>query len=173
MRKSLLSDNKESARPLRGRVILKGHKDMVDTDGGGYSPTRFQVYLNGKPYGQVWTTSENANVFASGISSHRPDDNIEIVALGPDEDATHVVIPGFPHSKEKAVEKDTPVFPPYYHVIFGKLVLGFGDGKPLNLFDINYANQIRDALISDLTQDSTMPVKEAEGLVKVVKVGDG
>jgi len=65
---------------------------------------------------------------------------------------------------------DTPVLPPYYHITFGKALLGFGDGAPINIFVKAHAQGIRGLLVADLIADGTMPKEEAESLVKVVQV---
>ena len=148
---------------------------MPNPDDGGYTPTRFQVYLNGKPVGGVYHKESNAQSFAGGVRTNHRNGDIEVVALDPDEDPKDVVIPGYPHKPGPSVNvSDTESkLPQPYHVIFGKLVLGFGDGEPLNIFSYVNATDIRRAMISDLTLDGTMPLEEAQRLVKVVQVGDG
>ena len=68
---------------------------MPNPDDGGYTPHRFQVYINGNPFGPVFPTDGEAQAIAAEQRENCADCDIEIVALGDDQDPKYVVIPGY------------------------------------------------------------------------------
>ena len=68
---------------------------MSTQDDIGYTPHRFQVYVDGTPFGPVFPTDGEAQAVGAEQREICPRCDIEIVALGDDQDPNSVVIPGW------------------------------------------------------------------------------
>ena len=65
---------------------------MTNPDDGGYTPHRFQVYVDGRPFGPVFPTDGEAQAVAAEQRDNCPGCDIEIVALADGQDPSSVVL---------------------------------------------------------------------------------